>query len=25
MKHTSKKEVPPGEGFLEIEIRQIGG
>lgn len=25
MKQTCKKEVPPGEGFLEIEIRQIGG
>ena len=25
IKHSCKKEVPPGEGFLEIEIRQIGG
>ena len=25
VKQTIKKEVPPGEGFLEIEIRQIGG
>ena len=25
IKQTCKKEVPVGEGFLEIEIRQIGG
>jgi len=25
MKQTCKKEVPPGEGFLEISITEIGG